>query len=360
MRQSEIDEWLVAAKKRNSGNLNSTAAYVEKWTREEQRTRLILIDKLNGPAVQTARGERVEENTETLISAVARLEAKREEDEAKREEDSKRIRCLVDDIGVIKGVVAGGVMPQLQPDQDGAERVRALRNSKRFQDTQISFLKDNASPTEALRLAGETVEKQITARVGTKAAIAKVKEEAKAAKAKVTEEAKAAKARATEDAKAAKARAEEAKAEKARASEEAKVEKARASEEAKAEKTRASEEAKVEKARASEEAKAEKTRAKATAKADLLKTKAVAKVGRSRAAADAQAATVRAAIRKVAQGSLLVDMWMGTEPNQGMPTTFFEPPNFSKLNFSKLKLFKPKLFETPNFSEPTLFKTKTL
>jgi len=240
--------------------------------------------------IEWDRGARLEKKTDDIKSDTGAIRAK-------QEEDSKRIQCLADDIGVIKGVVAGGVMPQLQPDQDGAERIRALRNSKRFQDTQISFLKDNASPTEALRLAGETVEKQITARVGTKAAIAKVKEEAKAAKAKVTEEAKAAKARATEDAKAAKARAEEAKAEKARASEEAKAEKAKSSEEAKAEKARASEEAKVEKARASEEAKAEKTRAKATAKAK-------AKGGRSRAAADAQAATVRAAIRKVTQSSL--------------------------------------------------------
>jgi hypothetical protein len=242
---------------------NPSAAQQKNGKKEQLVKEQLALERRMDAIIDWDRGARLEKKTDDIKSDTGAIRAK-------QEEDSKLIQGLADDIGVIKGVVAGGVMPQLQPDQDGAERIRALRNSKRFQDTQISFLKDNASPPEALRLAGETVEKQITARVGTKAAIAKVKEEAKAAKAKVTEEAKAAKARATEDAKAAK--------------EEAKVEKARASEEAKAEKTRASEAAKVEKARASEEAKAEKTRAKATAKADLLKTKAVAKVGRSRAA----------------------------------------------------------------------------
>ena len=138
-------------------------------------------------------GSRVELNTEDILEVAIEIKSDTGAIRAKQEEDSQLLRGFVDQVSVITGVVAGGVMPQLQPGQDGNDRIRALRNSKRFQDTQISFLRENASPTEALRLAGENAEKQITAAVEAKAAKAKVTEDAKAANAKVTEEAKAAK-----------------------------------------------------------------------------------------------------------------------------------------------------------------------
>ena len=72
--QAEVDAWKATIQKMRNINFSSSTSYVDKWTSEEARLREALLRKLNADSAANARTERVEENTETLISATARLQ----------------------------------------------------------------------------------------------------------------------------------------------------------------------------------------------------------------------------------------------------------------------------------------------
>jgi hypothetical protein len=195
---------------------NPSAAQQKNGKKEQLVKEQLYLEKRMDAIIDWDRGARLEKKTDDIKSDTGAIRAK-------QEEDSQLIRGLVDQVGVIAEVVVGGVMPEIQPDQSANARMRSLRNCKRFQDTQIGFLKDGASPTEALQLAGDVVENRSTAVVEAKAAKAKVREEAKATKAKEVEEAKAAKAKAREEVKAARTAAASDKAAAKRVSKAAKA-----------------------------------------------------------------------------------------------------------------------------------------
>ena len=120
------------------------------------------------------------------------------------------VAALRKENAVISDVVVGGTMPPIQPNQSCQERLRALRNGKRFADNQVSFLREGGSPAEAHRAAGESLQVSAAAKAAKKAEAQEVKEKKKA-KAQAAKEKKKAEAQAAKEKKKADKAAEKVK-----------------------------------------------------------------------------------------------------------------------------------------------------